>query len=156
MVGSKRSSKGRGIPKKPLPSTSPLTSSLLGYTSPPTLIGRETMDPSILALHEKNNAATYASKTWSRPDWNTYAAFGIQEYHSITECFTERKKASPEGKNLRLARYYRLHLENQAPVPRFLMGIILEVEQALEITHPGFFDMTLVDIDRYLVDWKTS
>ena len=124
--------------------------------SPPTLIGRETMDPLILALREKNNAAAYASKTWSRPDWNTYVAFGIQEYHSITEYFTERKKASPEGKHLRLARYYRLHLENHATVPRSLMGIILEVKQALAMTHPGFFDMTLVDMDLYLVDWKTS
>ena len=118
----------------------------------PPLIGCKTMDPLICARREKNNTATYTDKTWSRQDWNAYydVAFGIQDFESITEYFENRKSATTEAKNLRLARYYRNHLEHRAPVPRSLLAIMINLEAALAVSHPGYFDMNLDDIDRYL------
>ena len=43
------------------------------------------MDPSILAIREKNNEDAYASKTWSRQDWNAYVTFGIQNFDRILD-----------------------------------------------------------------------
>ena len=108
------------------------------------------MDPLIRARREKNNTATYTDKTWSRQDWNAYVAFGIQDFDSITEYFENRKSATTEAKNLRLARYYRNHLEHRAPVPRSLLAIMINLEAALAVSHPGYFDMNLDDMDRYL------
>ena len=86
MVDPKPPGKGRGSTWKPAPSaTTPVLLFRLGYTAPVTLIGLKTMDPSILAIREKNNEDAYASKTWSRQDWNAYVTFGIQNFDRILD-----------------------------------------------------------------------
>ena len=92
MVDPKPPGKGRGSNRKSMTSATTPVLFRLGYTAPPILIGRKTMDPLILAIREKNNKDAYASKTWSCQDWNVYETFGIQDFSvSWTTLFNENR-----------------------------------------------------------------
>ena len=119
-----------------------------GYKSPQVLIGFKTIDPAIIALRVKNYNRAY--KTLSASVWNSYVAFGIQDYASPTEYQMAIANESSDTKHLRVARYYRKLLENRAKIDGFLLQSMPEVENALAISHPGFFDMSLKDMDLYL------
>jgi hypothetical protein len=47
-----------------------------------------------------------------------------------------------------LARYYRYHLKNLASVDTSLIRTMGTVETALPISHPGYFDMSMTDMDQ--------
>ncbi|KAI2496154.1 hypothetical protein MHU86_18340 [Fragilaria crotonensis] len=152
MVDPKRSS--RGTKGSLHPQTAAALSALppLGYKAPPTLIGFKTIDPSVIALRIKNYNRAY--KNLSVNSWNTYVSFGIQDFVSPDEYYSHKAHESVEAENLRLARYYRNHLENHAKIDGFLMQTISAVETALAQTHPSFFDLSLNDMDSYLLGLK--
>ena len=77
-------------------------------------------------------------------------SFGIQQFVSLHDYVTHRAQETVDGRNLRLARYYRYHLENLAPVNTYLIHAMGAVETALAISHPGFFDMSTTDMDNYV------
>ena len=73
-----------------------------------------------------------------------YVSIGSQQFVSSHDYyFTHRaQKTFVEG-HLRLARYYRYHLENFVSVDiNVIRTIAGAIETALAISHPGFFDMT--------------
>lgn len=154
MVDPKRSS--RSVKGSLHPLTAAALSALppLGYKPPPTLIGFKTIDPSVIALRIKHYNRAY--KTLSVNSWNTYVSFGIQDFVGPDEYYTHKEKESTEETHLRLARYYRNHLEHHAKIDGFLLQTISAVETALAQSHPGFFDMSLKDMDSYLRNCKTS
>ena len=100
-------------------------------------------------LRAKNYALAY--KALSVKDWNSYVSFGIQQFVSPSSYLEYRNTETPDEKNLRIARYYRLHLENDAPIDRHLMKVIVDVETALQLSHPGFFALSLVEMDEYIL-----
>ena len=78
MVDSKRSSRGtKGFLN---PQTIAALNSVppVGYKSPHSLIGFKTIDPAVIALRVKDYQRAY--KTLSATVWNSYVAFGIQDY----------------------------------------------------------------------------
>jgi hypothetical protein len=115
-------------------SLNPLTAAVLeatpplGYKRPPTLIGSNSTSNSHRLLRAKNYASAY--KSISIKDWNAYIAFGIQQFDSPTKYFAQCDVETLDEKYLRLARYYRLHLESNAQVERHLMIQIPTVEKA--------------------------
>ena len=147
MVGLKRNSNGPRSSGKSRAVAALGSVPPAGYKTPPTLIGWKTIKPSILALRAKNYAAAY--KICTLQQWNTYVSFGIQEFESLHAYFTQCEQDSEDEKNLRLARYYRLHLETHTTLDAFLLGSIPAVEDALKDSHPSFFEMSLVDMDMY-------
>ncbi len=90
---------------------------LVGYKRPPNLIGSST----VTHAHRLFRAKNYAHKTITTPEWNAYIAFGIQQFDSLAKDFAQCDAETPDEKNLRLARYYRLHLENNVQAERHLM-----------------------------------
>ncbi|KAI2509010.1 hypothetical protein MHU86_5386 [Fragilaria crotonensis] len=120
----------------------------LGYKAPPPLIGGKTTSSDTLALRARNYTKAY--KTLSVKDWNSYVVFGIQQFASPSKYLATRDSESTLEYNLRLGRYYRLHLEHKAPVDKFLMAQIVGIEAALQTTFPGYFDMSVVEMDEYL------
>ena len=154
MVDPKRSS--RSVKSSLHPLTAAALSALppLGYKAPPTLIGFKALDPSVIALRIKNYNRAY--KNMSVQSWNTYVSFGIQDFVSPDEYYLHKDQESIEETNLRLARYYRNHLENHAKIEGYLMQTISDVETTLAQSHPGFFDMSLQDMDLYLLGLKKS
>ena len=50
-----------------------------------------------------------------------------------------------------MARCYRRHLETKHPVDPHLLTSMPAVEDALRVSHPGYFDMNLNDMDHYLL-----
>ena len=98
-------------------------------------------------LRAKNYAQAY--KTITIPDWNAYIAFGIQQFDSPAKYFAQCDAETPDEKNLRLARYYRLHLENNVQAERHLMIKINTVESALKVSYPGYFEMSVGEMDKY-------
>jgi hypothetical protein len=120
----------------------------LGYKAPPSLIGEKTTSPDVLALRARNYTKAY--KTLSVKDWNSYVVFGIHQFASPSKYLATRDSESQQECNLRLGRYYRLHLEHNAPVDKFLMAKIGDIEAALQMSFPGYFDMTVVEMDEYL------
>ena len=120
----------------------------LGYKAPPPLIGHKTMSSDISALRARNYTKAY--KTLSVKDWNSYVVFGIQQFASPSKYLMIRDSESEQERNLRLGRYYRLHLEHKAPVDKFLMSQIVGIEAALQTSFPGYFDMSVVEMDEYL------
>jgi hypothetical protein len=149
MVDPKRSSRGAKVPLNPQTAAALVVLPPLGYKAPPTLIGFKTIDSSVIALRIKNYNRAY--KNLSVNSWNKYVSFGIQDFVSPDEYYMHKARESPDEENLRLARYYRNHLENHAKVDSFLMQTIPAVETALEKSHHGFFDMSLKDMDLYLL-----
>jgi hypothetical protein len=149
MVGSKRSSKGSKFSMKTTPVAVPSGDPPLGFKHPPTLIGEKTIDPSVIALRAKNYAVAYADPS-IRQKWNMYVSFGIQQFVSMDDYVSHRAQETVAERNLRLARYYRYHLENYAPVDSYLIRTMGAVETALAISHPGFFDMSTSDMDQYV------
>ena len=121
----------------------------LGYKVPPTLIGAKTISSDALALRARNYTKAY--KTLSIKDWNSYVVFGIQQFASPSKYLTTRDSESTNERNLRLGRYYRLHLENHVPVDKALMSQIVGIEAALQTSFPGYFDMSIVEMDEYLM-----
>ena len=152
MVDPKRLSGGRRFSLKPeiakaLPAVPPL-----GYKSPPSLIGHKTINPSILALRVRNYNQAYKDLTVR--DWNNYVALGIQQFSDPKEYLIQRNKETSTETNLRLARYYRLHLENKKTVDKYLIQLMVGVEAALQYAHPGYFDMSVMDMDAHLLSLK--
>ena len=120
-----------------------------GFTPLPPLIGLKTIPLAVRMLHAKNYAHAY--KTISMTDWNAYVSFGIQQFDSPEKYYAQHRKVETSNeRKLRIARYYRYHLENRAPVDRYLMKIIASVEIALNATNPGYFDMSTPEMDEYL------
>ena len=150
MVGSKRSSKGSKFSMKTTAVSVLSGGPPLGVKSPPTLIDKKTIDPSVIALRAKNYAAAYADPLL-RQKWNMYVLFGIQQFLSLNNYVSHRAQETADGRNLHLARYYWYHLENQASVATCLIRIMGAVETALAISHPGYFDMSTIDMDKYAV-----
>ena len=121
----------------------------LGFKRPPTLIDEKTIDPSFIALRAKNYAAAYADPLM-RQKWTMYVSFGIQQFVSPHDYIAHRAQETVEERNLRLARYYRYHLENLAPVDSYLIRTMGAVESTLAISHPSFLDMSTIDMDKYM------
>ena len=147
MVGSKLSK--RGTSGSLNPKTAAALSALppLGYKAPPTLIDFKTIDPSVIAQRIKNYNTAY--KKLSVTSWNTYVSFGIQDFVGPDDYFMHCANETTDASHLRLARYYRKHLESKTKIDGFLMQTISTVETALSHSHPGFFDMSLHDMDLY-------
>jgi hypothetical protein len=154
MVDPKRSSSGVKGSLHPLTAAALSALPPLGYKAPPTLIGFKTIDPSVIALRIKHYNRAY--KTLSVHSWNTYVSFGIQDFVCPDEYFSHKAQETIDEGHLRLARYYRKHLENHAKIDGFLMQTIPGVETALAQSHPSFFDMSLNDMDLYLLELKQS
>jgi hypothetical protein len=135
-------------------SLSPLTAAVLeatpplGYKRPPTLIGPTSVPNAQRLLRAKTYAQAY--KTTSLKDWNSYVIFGIQQFDSPAKYFSHCDAETHDAKNLRIARYYRLHLENSAPIDRALMAKISTVETALKVSHPGYFELSVGEMDEYV------
>ena len=154
MVDPKRVSGGRRFSMKPeiaraLPAVPPL-----GYKSPPSLIGYKTINPSILTLRVQNYNQAY--KDFTARDWNNYAALGIQQFSDPKEYLIQRNKETSTETNLHLARYYRLHLENKKTVHKYLLQLMVGVEAALQYAHPGYFDMSVKDMDAHLLTHQAT
>ncbi len=134
-------------------SLNPLTAAVLdaipplGYKRPPPLIGVKTVSTAHRVLRAKNYAQ--ANKTITIQDWNAYIAFGIQQFDSPAKYFAQCDAETPDEKNLRLARYYRLHLENNVQAERHLMIKINTVKAALKVSYPGYFEMSVGEMDEY-------
>jgi hypothetical protein len=152
MVDSKRSSRGAKGFLNPQTIAALASVPPAGYKTPPTLIGFKTIDPSVIALRIANYKKAY--KTLSVNSWNIYVALGIQDFLSPDEYFRNKAHESNDSENLRLARYYRNILENHAKVDELLLKTISTVETALAESHPGFFDMSLKDMDSYRLKLK--
>ena len=78
-----------------------------------------------------------------------YVSFGIQQFVSPHDYIAHRAQETVEERNLRLARYYRYHLETLSPVDSHLIHTMGAVDTALATSHPGFFDMSTNDMDKY-------
>jgi hypothetical protein len=89
-----------------------------------------------------------AYKIITIPDWNAYIAFGIQQFNSPAKYFAQCNAETPDEKNLCLARYYRLHLEKNVQVERHLMIKINTAESALKVSYPGYFEMSIGEMDQ--------
>ena len=123
----------------------------LGWKPPPVLIGHETIPLAVLVLRAKNYKHAYSKVSGCNlPDWNNYVTFGIQDFDSLLTYQTHIAKETQHEGYLRVARYYRNHLTTQTPVDRDLLKTMPKIETALALSHPGFFDMSLTDIDAYL------
>jgi hypothetical protein len=121
----------------------------LGNKAPPPLIGGKTKSSSeVLMLRARNYAKAY--KTLSVKEWNSYVVFGIQQFSNPSKYLAIRDSESAEATNLRLGRYYRLHLENNAPVDTFFMSQIAGIEAALQTSFPGYFDLSVCEMDEYV------
>ena len=149
MVGSKRSSKGSKFSMKTTPANVSSGGPPLGFKKPPILIGEKTIDRSVIALRAKKYATAYADPSM-RQKWNMYVSFGIQQFLSPQEYLAHRAQETTDGRNLRLARYYRHHLEQLAPIKSYLIRTVVAVETALASSHPGYFDMSTNDMDTYM------
>ena len=134
---------------KTTPSAVPSANPPLGFKHPPTLIDEKTIDPFVIALRAKNYAAAYADPSMLQK-WNMYVSFGIQQFVSPHDYIPHRAQETVEERNLRLARYYRYHLENSAPVDKYLIRTMDTVEATLAISHPGFLAMSTNDMDKYM------
>ena len=99
-------------------------------------------------LRARNYAKAY--KTLSVKEWNSYVVFGIQQFSNPSKYLAIRDSESAEETNLRLGRYYRLHLENNAPVDSFFMSQIAGIEAALQTSFPGYFDLSVCEMDEYV------
>ena len=126
----------------------------LGYKPPPPLIGEKSIPDPILLLRAKNYSLAY--KALSVKEWNSYVSFGIQAFDSPSKYLETRDTETTDEKNFCIARYYRLHLENNAQVDRHLMKVIVDVEATLKSSHPGFFARTLIEMDEYLLHLPSS
>jgi hypothetical protein len=154
MVGSSRSSNGPRFSGKSRAVAALGSVPPAGYKTPPTLIDWKTIKPSILALRARNYAVAY--KICTLKQWNTYVSFGIQEFESPREYFTQCEQDWEDEKHLRLARYYRLHFETHTTLDAFLLGSITAIEDALKESHPSFFEMSLADMDTYCAALTTK
>jgi hypothetical protein len=132
---------------KPAISSALSTNPPEGFLAPPALIDRETIGKTDLKLREQQYVRSYTKLT-SR-DWNDYVQLGIQQFASPNLYQIHVAKESTEEKSLRLARYFRFHLENKAEVLPLLLKTIASIEKALATTHPGFFDMSTKEMDMY-------
>jgi hypothetical protein len=133
---------------KPAISSALSTNPPEGFLVPPALIDRETIGKTDLKLREQQYVRSYTKLT-SR-DWNDYVQLGIQQFASPNLYQIHVAKESTEEKSLRLARYFRFHLENKAEVLPLLLKTIASIEKALATTHPGFFDMSTREMDTYM------
>jgi hypothetical protein len=133
---------------KPAISSALSTNPPEGFLAPPALIDRETIGKTDLKLREQQYVCSYTKLT-SR-DWNDYVQLGIQQFASPNLYQIHVAKESTEDKSLRLARYFRFHLENKAEVLPLLLKTIASVEKALATSHPGFFDLSTTEMDTYL------
>jgi hypothetical protein len=104
-------------------------------------------------LREQQYVRSY-TKLNSR-DWNNYVQLGIQQFASPNLYQIHVAKESTDEKSLRLARYFRFHLENNAEILPLLLKTIATVEKTLASTHPGFFDMSTKEMDTYIQTLKT-
>jgi hypothetical protein len=127
----------------------------LGYKAPPQLIGGKTKSSSeVLMLRARNYAKAY--KTLSVKEWNSYVVFGIQQFSNPSKYLAIRDSESSDETNLRLGRYYRLHLENNAPVDKYFMSQIIGIEAALQTSFPGYFDLSVCEMDEYVTNMISS
>ena len=155
MVGLKRTKRGSMFSLK-----APIAAAIAGlpsrgYTTPPTLSDDcKTIDPSVLALRAKHNATLY--KICTPKQWNTYVAFGIQEFVCPHDYYVQYQKDTEEEHHLCLARYFWLHVETNTQVELNLVKAIGEIEIALQSSHPLFLDMCLTDMDQYIQNLKAN
>ena len=154
MVDPKRLSGGRRFSLKPEIARAISAVPPLGYKSPPSLIGYKIVNPSILALRVRNYNQAYKEITIR--DWNNYVALGIQQFSDPKEYLIQRSNETSTETNLRLARYYRLHLKNKKSVDKYLLQLMVGVEAALQYQHPGYFDMSVTEMDAYLLHLKDT
>ena len=129
MVDPKRSNRGTKCSLHPLTAAALSALPPLGYKAPPTLIGFKAIDSSVIALRIKNYNRAY--QNLSVHSWNNYVSFGIQDFVNPDEYCNHKAQESIDEGNLRLARYYRNHLENHTQIDGFLMQTIPAVEKAL-------------------------
>jgi hypothetical protein len=118
---------------KPAISSALSTNPPEGFLAPPALIDQETIGKTDLKLREQQYVRSYTKLT-SR-DWNDYVQLGIQQFASPNLYQIHVAKESTDEKSLRLARYFRFHLENKAEVLPLLLKTIASVEQMLANTH---------------------
>ena len=86
-----------------------------------------------------------------RQKWNMYVSFGIHQFICPQHDYVmHRAQETVVERHLRFARYYRYHLENLTHVDSYLIRTMGAVETALAISHPGFFDMSTNDMDKYM------
>ena len=131
-------------------SLNPLTAAVLGatpplgYKRPPTLIGSQSVSSAQRSLRAKSYASAYKSTI---KNCIFYVAFGIQQFDSPAKYLTHCASETPDEKNLHVARYYPLHLESHDLIERQLMRHITTVETALKVSYPGFFEMSVGEMD---------
>ncbi len=88
-------------------------------------------------------------KALSVKEWNSCVVFGIQQFSNPSNYLAICDSESADKTNLRLGRYYRLHLENIAPVDKYFMTQIIGIEAALQTSFPGYFDLSVCEMDEY-------
>ncbi len=69
---------------------------------------------------------------------------------SPADYLRHKEHITADKENLRLARYYRKHLEHRASTDAALLKTISVVEVELQRSHTGYFDMSLNAMDSYL------
>ena len=148
MVEKQRQRSGSRFSLKPQIAAALSALTPLGYKAPPSLIVAKTISAEVLAIRARNYTKAY--KTLSVKDWNSYVVFGIQQFASPSTYLAIPDSESKQECNLRLGRYCRLHLEHQATLDKFLLPKIVGVEAALQTSFPGYFDMSLVGMDKNL------
>ena len=105
----------------------------------------------------KNYKQAYDKKSsCTISDWNQYVSFGIQDFESPTDYKQHIETETADAARLRLARYFRNHLANQVNPNGALMKATPSVENGLAISHPGFFDKTIEEMDLYLNQLPTT
>ena len=154
MVGSKHPQRGTKISLNPKTAAALSALPPLGYKVPPTLIDFKTVDTSVISRRIKNYNRAY--KTLSVTSWNTYVSFGIQDFEGPDDYYIHCANESSDARHLRLARYYRKHLEAKAKIDGFLMQSISAIKTSLSRSYPGFFDMSLGDMDSYCEQLKAQ
>ncbi|KAI2502678.1 hypothetical protein MHU86_11803 [Fragilaria crotonensis] len=112
------------------------------------------VDPKRSSRGTKGSLHPQTAAALSAPPLGYKAPPPLLDFVSPDEYYSHKAHESVEAENLRLARYYRNHLENHAKIDGFLMQTISAVETALAQTHPSFFDLSLNDMDSYLLGLK--
>ena len=156
MVDLKRIGRGSRVPSKPETEAALKVIPPLGWQPPPTLFGHKTIPTAVIERRVKNYKQAFDKKsTCTIHEWNQYVSFGIQDFESPTAYKQHIDMESADAARLRLARYYRNHLANNVNPNGALMKAMPSVENGLALSHPGFFDKTIAEMDLYLTQQPT-
>jgi hypothetical protein len=121
-----------------------------GYVAPPNRKDHETISnqkfASRMALYQR------AYNVLSPAEWKHYTTFGIQTFESFETFFQSINQSSEEDENLRIAQYYKYHLENNIVVPSSLLKRVGEIEIVFEAlsSHEEFLHLSLAEMQEYL------